>query len=227
MAFPYLAEHIAEIRTRISNAVMRGGHDQKVTMVAVTKTHGPDAATAVWKAGVRDCGENRVQEALPKMQQVDVPVIWHLIGHLQRNKVKALDHFALFHALDSSRLADSVCDFGVQRGKTVDALVQVNSSGEVTKGGFSMEELRAEADRLITLAGVRIVGAMTMAPLGASESVLREIFAGGRHARQILVDAGHPATMLSMGMSHDYEIAVEEGATHVRLGTALFGRRDT
>jgi pyridoxal phosphate enzyme (YggS family) len=227
MAFPYLAERIAEIRTRISDAVTRGGHDQKVTIVAVTKTHGPDAATAAWNAGIHDCGENRVQEALPKMEQVDMPVVWHLIGHLQRNKVEALGHFALFHALDSSRLADSICDFGVQRGRAIDTLVQVNSSGEVTKGGFSMEELRAEADRLVALAGMRVVGAMTMAPLDASELVLRETFAGGRRARQILADAGHPATMLSMGMSNDYEIAVEEGATHVRLGTALFGRRDT
>ena len=227
MVFSSLAERIAEIQSRISDAVARGGHQQEVTVVAVTKTHGPEAALAAWEAGLRDCGENRVQEALPKMEQVDIPIVWHLIGHLQRNKVHALDHFALFHALDSSRLGDAVCDYGVKRGRAVDALVQVNTSGELSKGGFSLEELRVEADRLTTMPGVRVLGAMTMAPLDAPEIVLRTTFAQARRAREILAEAGHPATMLSMGMSGDYEIAVEEGATVVRLGTVLFGARDT
>jgi PLP dependent protein len=227
MVFPHLADRVAEIRAKISDAASRGGHGQQVTLVAVTKTYGPDAAIEAWQVRVRDCGENRVQEALPKMGAVEVPVVWHLIGHLQRNKVDALDHFALFHALDSRRLADAVCAFGLERGRAVDVLVQVNTSGELTKGGFSAEELRAEADRLTTLAGVRVAGVMTMAPLGASEMMLRETFAGARRARQVLAEAGHPATMLSMGMSQDYEIAVEEGATLVRLGTALFGARTT
>lgn len=226
MVFPQLAERVSEVRDRVTDAVARGGHGQEVTIVAVTKTHGPEAAVAAWEAGLRDCGENRVQEALPKMGAVGVPVVWHLIGHLQRNKVEALDHFALFHALDSSRLADAVNDFALERGHAVDTLVQVNVSGETSKGGFTIDGLRAEAERLTTLAGVRAVGVMTMAPLNASELVLREIFSGARRARQILADAGHPATILSMGMSNDYEIAVEEGATMVRLGTALFGARD-
>jgi uncharacterized pyridoxal phosphate-containing UPF0001 family protein len=114
----------------------------------------------------------------------------------------------------------------LKRKRAVDALIQVNASGEASKGGFSPEELRAEADRLTGMPGIRVVGAMTMAPLDASELVLRQTFAGARHARQVLADAGHPATELSMGMSNDYEIAVEEGATLVRLGTALFGARD-
>lgn len=227
MVFSPLADRVAEIHTRISAAASRGGHDQTVTVVAVTKTHGPEAALAAWEAGLRDCGENRVQEALPKMEQLEVPIVWHLIGHLQRNKVEALDRFSLFHALDSSRLGDAICDFGVKRGRAVDALVQVNTSGEASKGGFSLEELRPEADRLATMPGVRVVGAMTMAPIDAPETVLRTTFAGARHARQVLAEAGHPATMLSMGMSGDYEIAVEEGATMVRLGTALFGGRNT
>ena len=226
MHFPNLPERVAEIRARLEAASSRGGHAQSVRLVAVTKTHGPEAALEAWDAGVRDCGENRVQEALPKMAAVDVPVAWHLIGHLQRNKVQDLAHFALFHALDSSRLADAVCQFGLTRKLAVDALVQVNTSGEATKGGFSPEELRVEADRLVGMPGIRIVGAMTMAPLDASELVLRQTFAGARHARQVLAEAGHPATELSMGMSNDYEIAVEEGATLVRIGSALFGARD-
>jgi len=226
MHFLNLPERVAEIRARIEASASRGGHAQSVRLVAVTKTHGPEAPLEAWNAGVSDCGENRVQEALPKMAAVGVPISWHLIGHLQRNKVQELEHFALFHALDSSRLADAVCQFGLKRKLVVDALVQVNTSGEATKGGFSPEELRVEADRLVGLPGIRVVGAMTMAPLDASELVLRQTFAGARHARQVLAAAGHPATELSMGMSNDYEIAVEEGATLVRIGSALFGARD-
>jgi len=226
MHFPNLPERVSEIRGRLAAAAATGGHGQSVRLVAVTKTHGPEAAIEAWSAGVPDCGENRVQEALGKMGSVDVPVVWHLIGHLQRNKVHELEHFALFHSLDSSRLADAVCEFGLRRKRAVDALIQVNASGEPSKGGYSPEELRAEADRLTDMPGIRVVGAMTMAPLDASELVLRQTFEGARHARQVLADAGHPATELSMGMSNDYEIAVEEGATLVRLGTALFGARD-
>jgi PLP dependent protein len=226
MHFPSLPERVAEIRDLLTAAAARGGHGQSVKLVAVTKTHGPEAAIEAWEAGVPDCGENRVQEALDKMGAVSVPVVWHLIGHLQRNKVQELQHFALMHSLDSSRLADAVCEFGLKRKRAVDALIQVNTSGEAAKGGFSPEELRAEADRLTGMPGIRVVGAMTMAPLNASELVLRRTFAGARHARQVLADAGHPATELSMGMSNDYEIAAEEGATMVRLGSVLFGARD-
>lgn len=226
MVFPDLVERVAEIRGRIAEAAGRGGHTRPVRVVAVTKTYGPEAVVEAWEAGLTDCGENRVQEALGKMAAVDVPVIWHLIGHLQRNKVEALDHFALFESLDSSRLADAVCQFGLSRARAVDALVQVNTSDEASKGGFTPEELRVEADRLTGMSGIRVCGVMTMAPLAASDLVLRQTFAGARHALRVLKQAGHPATELSMGMSNDYEIAVEEGATLVRLGTALFGVRE-
>lgn len=227
MPFLDLPQRVAEVRGRIEAAVARGGHGQRVTIVAVTKTHGPDAPTAAWEAGIRDVGENRVQEALRKMPEVRVPVRWHLIGHLQRNKVKALEHFALLQSLDSSRLADAVSEFGARRGVPMDVLVEVNTSGEASKGGFPLESLRAEAERLATLPGLRVLGAMTMAPLTSDERVLRATFAGARRAREILAAAGHPATELSMGMSNDYVVAVEEGATYVRLGTVLFGARPT
>jgi pyridoxal phosphate enzyme (YggS family) len=226
MAFPDLAERIAEARGRIEGAVRRGGHGQDVTIIGVTKTHGPEAVHAAWEAGLRDVGENKVQEALGKMKSVDVPVRWHLIGHLQRNKVKALEHFAMLHALDSSRLADAVCKFAIEAGRAVDALVEMNLSGEESKGGFRESELRAEAERLTTLPGIRIRGVMTMASFTADEEALRRTFAAARAARDVLRDAGHPAEELSMGMSNDYEIAVEEGATMVRLGTTLFGARE-
>ncbi len=109
MAFPGLAERLANVRARIAAAVARGGHGQQVTIVAVTKTHGPEAVRAAYESGLHDVGENKVQEALKKMGGVEVPVRWHLIGHLQRNKVKALEHFVMLHSLDSPRLADAVC----------------------------------------------------------------------------------------------------------------------
>ena len=215
------------MRSRIEAAKKRGGQGQKVTIVAVTKTHGPDAVLAAWECGLGDVGENRVQEALSKMGEVPaVPVRWHLIGHLQRNKVKALDRFSLFHALDSARLADAVNSFGLERNRPVDVLVQVNAARESSKGGFSVEELRSESARMAAMTGLRVKGVMTMARLGAGESELRRTFGGARDARTTLSEAGHDATELSMGMSGDYEIAVEEGATIVRLGTTLFGVRD-
>lgn len=226
MNYAHVKERVAEIRGMISEAVSRGGHNQEVQIVAVTKTHGIEAVEAAWEAGLEICGENRVQEALSKISAVSVPVRWHLIGHLQRNKVEALDHFALLHSLDSSRLADSINKYGVKRGHSIDCLVQVNTSGEESKGGFTLDELLPEADRLVSAAGVKIVGAMTMAPIDASEAVLRKTFSGARKAREILQAAGHPAVELSMGMSGDFAVAVEEGATLVRLGTSIFGVRE-
>ena len=225
MPFDDLADRLAEVRGRIDEAVVRGGHRQEVRLVAVTKTHGPDAVHAAWAAGVHDVGENRVQEALDKIGRVDVPVRWHLIGHLQRNKAKVLDPFTLVHSVDSARLADALHSAGVARGRAVDALVQVNASGEASKGGFALTEVLQEAERLVSLVGVRVRGVMTMAPLDADEGVLRATFAGAREAREMLRSAGHPADELSMGMSNDYEVAVEEGATLVRLGSVLFGAR--
>lgn len=218
-------ERVSELRGRADAAAARGGHGQSVTIVAVTKTHGPEAVRAAWAAGLHDVGENRVQEALDKMGAADVPVRWHLIGHLQRNKVRFLDGFALVHACDSARLADALHAHGVARGRPVDALLQVNASGEASKGGYAPHELVAEAERLTTREGLVVRGVMTMAPLDADERTLRATFAGARAARDVLRHAGHPADALSMGMSGDFEVAAEEGATLVRLGTALFGAR--
>jgi pyridoxal phosphate enzyme (YggS family) len=227
MHFQDFPARVSEVRGRIAHAVARGGHGQQVTIVAVTKTHGPEAVRAAWDAGIHDVGENRVQEALHKMEQVDVPVRWHLIGHLQRNKVKALERFSLLHSIDSMRLAEAVNAYGLARGRPVEALIQVNVSGEESKGGFAPGEVPVVGERIAACAGIRVVGVMTMAPLGASEAVLRRVFQGARAARDALVRAGLSATELSMGMSNDFEVAVEEGATMVRLGTILFGARAT
>ena len=225
MPFPDLADRVAEVRARIADAVGRGGHGQQVTLVAVTKTYGPEAIHAAWEAGLTDVGENRVQEALAKMDEVDVPVRWHLIGHLQRNKARAVDRFDLVHSVDSSRLAEAVSRVGEERGNAVRGLMQVNISGEDSKGGLSPAEAGVEGGRWLGLRGLRVEGVMTMAPLDADERTLRATFSGARQVRERLVALGHPASELSMGMSNDYEIAVEEGATMVRLGTVLFGAR--
>jgi pyridoxal phosphate enzyme (YggS family) len=232
MPFLDLPDRVLEVRERIDAAARRGGHgaDQRggVTIVAVTKTHGPDALQAAWDAGLRDVGENRVQEALEKMDVLppQVSFRWHLVGHLQRNKVKHLTRFHLLHSLDRASLADSVDALGAAMNRVFDVLVQVNVAGEHTKGGYELETIDVEAARLKQCGHLRVRGVMTMAPFDADESVLRRVFRGARDARDAVRGAGHDdATELSMGMSNDFEIAVEEGATCVRLGTVLFGAR--
>lgn len=256
MLFSELPNRLADIHGRIGLARDRGGHGQRVRIVAVTKTHGPDAVMAAMAAGISDIGENKVQEAMGKQDALaaraamtgGIPSIapeavsggpaalrWHLIGHLQRNKVKFLDRFSLFHAVDSARLADAIDQLG-QNGETpIDVLLEVNVSGEESKGGFGRDDFAREVERLATAAeaantgdtrpGLRVCGVMTMAPFDADEATLRHVFAGAREARDICRAAGLPADELSMGMSGDYEVAVEEGATMVRLGTILFGER--
>jgi PLP dependent protein len=219
-------EAVAEVRTRIAEACARGGHGQEVTLIAVTKTHGPEAVEAAWHAGVGDVGENRVQEAEAKMGQVTVPVRWHLIGHLQRNKARNALRFSLFHGLDSDRLALALHEEAGKAGRTLYVLVQVNVSGEASKSGLPVAEAAAFAERLHALPALRVRGVMTMAPFDAPEVTLREVFARARACADVVRAAGHDAPVLSMGMSGDFEIAIEEGATHVRLGTILFGARD-
>jgi pyridoxal phosphate enzyme (YggS family) len=225
MPFQDLPRRLGEVRSRIDDAIARGGHGQTVTIIAVTKTYGPEAPAAAWEAGVRDVGENKVQEALGKIPRVEAPLRWHLIGHLQRNKVRQVDPFHLIHSMDSPRLADALAAHGAGRDRPIDVLMQVNVSGEETKGGYQPSAIEREGERLLPLKGLIVRGVMTMAPVDADERTLREVFGGARRCAEQLRAAGHPAVELSMGMSGDYEVAVEEGATLVRLGTVLFGAR--
>jgi pyridoxal phosphate enzyme (YggS family) len=220
-----VASRVREVRDRIAAAAARGRRTDPVTIIAVTKTHGPEAVEAAWRAGVADVGENRVQEAERKMAAVSVPVRWHLIGHLQRNKARAALRFDLVHGMDSERLAIALDDAARAAGVVQDVLVQVNVSGEASKGGVAPAAIDAVAELLHGLPGLRVRGVMTMAPFEAPEPVLRRVFGGARAAAERLAASGHPATVLSMGMSGDFEVAIEEGATHVRLGTVLFGER--
>ncbi|GDX87411.1 YggS family pyridoxal phosphate enzyme [Gemmatimonadota bacterium] len=241
MSFSGLPERVAEIRQKIADAKARGGHGQGVRIIAVTKTHGPDAVLAAVGAGLTDVGENKVQEAIGKQDllaalvvvpggilavgRAEPPLRWHLVGHLQRNKVKFLDRFSLFQAADSSRLVDEIDALGITRGTPVDVLLEVNVSGETSKGGYAPGGFEREAERIAGLKGIKVCGVMTMAPFDADEATLRRVFSGARAARTVCERAGLPAVDLSMGMSADYEVAVEEGATMVRLGTVLFGER--
>ncbi len=222
-----VAQRVREVRDRIAAAHARGGHGQEVTLVAVTKTHGPEAVLAAHAAGVLDVGENRIQEAEQKRAALpDLPVRWHLIGHVQRNKAKSAVSFDLVHGLDSLRLAEALHDATQAASRTCDVLVQVNVSGEASKFGLPAAEVPAFAEQLRAFHSLRVRGVMTMAPFDAEEAMLRRVFAGARACAQDVRAAGHAADVLSMGMSGDFEIAIEEGATHVRLGTILFGARE-
>jgi hypothetical protein len=224
-----LRENLTGVEERISRAVERSGRAMPVTVVAVTKGHPLAALEAALVCGLADLGENRVGELEWKHAELsDRQVRWHLIGHLQRNKVrKALPLFDLLHSVGSLRLAEEVSKEGERVGRRVEVLVQVNASGEEAKGGLDVESAQATIVKIVEMPTLHVRGLMTMAPFTDDEAVLRRTFRRTRElfdacARQV---EGFSATDLSMGMSNDYEIAVEEGSTMVRLGTALFGER--
>jgi PLP dependent protein len=223
-----VAANVREVRDRIAAACARAGRGDDVTIVAVTKTHGPAAALAAAAAGLGDCGENRVQELEAKRTAVGGVVAWHLIGHLQRNKVRrALPLIDRMHAVDSARLAEALSAEAAVTGVRLPALVQVNVFGEDSKGGFEPGTLIADLSRVCSLPGLSVDGLMTMAPFTEDEAVLRRTFGALRRLSERCAAevSGYTAKHLSMGMSNDYELAVEEGATMVRLGTVLFGER--
>ena len=197
-------------------------------IVGVTKTHGPEAVRAAVAAGLRDVGENRVQEALQKQQELaDLPVEWHLIGTLQRNKARnAVGRFALIHSVDRVDLAAEL-DRRATGGGRQRVLVQVNCSAESQKGGVSPESLPALLDELRGLHRLEVQGLMTMSALTDDQAEQRRAFGLLRELREAAERSGHRLPELSMGMSGDYAIAVEEGATMIRLGTVLFGARET
>lgn len=226
-----IGDNLARVRERIEGARARAGLTSDVTIVAVTKTRPPEVLEAAIEAGLCRFGENRVQELESKVGAVGRDRgEWHLIGHLQRNKVRqALPLFDLIHSIDSWRLAEALSREAERAGRVVEGLVQVNTSGEASKYGFAAAEAVAEVGRIVALPGLRITGVMTMAPFTADEPVLRRTFAGAREIFERCAGE-YPefeSRHLSMGMSNDFEVAVEEGSTMVRLGTILFGERST
>jgi pyridoxal phosphate enzyme (YggS family) len=203
-----------------------GGWTHPVRIVAVTKTHGPEAVRAAVAAGLTDVGENRVQEAVQKQDALaDVRVDWHLIGTLQRNKARhAVGRFALIHSVDRLDLAVEL-DRRVADGSRQAVLVQVNCSDEPQKGGVEPEGLTALLDGMAGLGRLDVRGLMTMSALTPDVPEQRRAFRRLRELRDAGERAGHRLPELSMGMSGDYPVAVEEGATMIRLGTVLFGER--
>lgn len=199
----------------------------EVTLVAVSKTQPLDAIQQVYLAGCREFGENRVQEALPKIESFGLPAHWHFIGTLQKKKVnKVIGKFHLIHSIDSLDLAQKISENSLEKGLKTPILLEVNTSGELSKHGFTSDMLVGNMDSLASLQGIELQGLMTMAPLNATEKVIRSCFSALRELRDKLqskVNGSHSFHHLSMGMSHDYKIAIQEGATIIRIGTALFG----
>jgi len=227
MNFAGLPERLAHVRGEIARGQAAAGWSHNVTIVAVTKGFGPEAVRAARAAGLPDVGENRVQEALDKMAQVpETDIAWHLIGHLQRNKAKLVPgRFALVHSLDSAALAEELARRAAPLGIRQRVLVQVNVAGEEQKSGCAPADAPALARRIATLDPLALDGLMTLAPLTDDVEVQRRTFRGLRRLRDSLKEEGLWLPTLSMGMSGDYATAVEEGATVIRLGTALFGPR--
>ncbi len=225
MSFAALPERLAQVRAEIARCQAAGGWSHPVTIVAVTKGFGVDAVAAALAAGLADIGENRVQEALDKMDRVAAPdARWHLIGHLQRNKAKLVPgRFVLVHSLDSVELAEELN----RRAKApLRVLLQVNVAREAQKSGAAPEQARGLARRIAALDGLRLEGLMTLAPFTDDEDVQRRTFRGLRALRDAIKEEGLWLPTLSMGMSADYATAVAEGATVIRLGTVLFGPRE-
>ena len=223
-------ERLTRIRSRVAQACQRSGRQpETVKLLPVSKTHGPERVRAAAACGLTVFGENRIQEARQKIPLCPGHLAWHLIGHLQTNKVKeAVCLFAMIHAVDSLRLLTAIDTAGELTGRIMPVLLEVNVSGESSKFGLAPADVPAVLDAANSLQRVEIIGLMTMPPIAEDPEHTRPFFQKLRTLR----DQWRPATgfalnELSMGMSHDFEIAVEEGATWIRVGTVLFGSRDT
>lgn len=233
---PDVAARLASILERVEAACRASGRSSgDVILVGASKTQPAAALAEAWQAGLRVFGENRVQEAVSKsgglaaLLPPDATPEWHLIGPLQSNKVKsALDLFATVHSIDRPKIAEALDREAAARGRTVSGFLEVNLGGEESKHGFPAEGLAEAVRPLASLGHLRIVGLMAIPPQGETPEESRPWFRRLRELRDDLAARpewrGFPG-WLSMGMSDDFEVAVEEGATHVRVGTALFGPR--
>lgn len=220
--------NLTEVLDKISVACERAGRNRdSVKLIAVSKTFPTEAVRDAVEAGQEIFGESKLQEAEPKIAALSGSLHWHFIGRVQRNKVrKLLQNFEVIHAIDSLRLAAYADEIAGELGLFPQVFLQVNIGGEETKGGFEPDVLRAEMESLLKLERLEIVGLMCIPPAGPDAESARPWFIALRELRDALeseFSAGLPA--LSMGMSGDYEVAIEEGATHVRVGSAIFGKR--
>ncbi|MCU0254642.1 MAG: YggS family pyridoxal phosphate-dependent enzyme [Acidobacteria bacterium] len=224
-----IAARLAQVHARIAAACVRAGRDPaSVTLVGVTKTVGVPAIQAALEAGLQVLGENRVQEALPKLDALP-RARWHFIGELQRNKARRVaERFELIHSVDSLRLGETLARIGDELGRPVAALVEVNVGGEASKAGIEPEELEPLLRALAGRPGLALRGLMAVPPPVDDPDEARPFFrrlAGLARAAAALGLPGVAMHELSMGMTHDFEVAIEEGATFVRVGTGIFGAR--
>ena len=230
-----LRDNIARVHERIALAERRAGRQGQVTLVAVSKTHAAETVAAAYRAGLSLFGENRVEEAGPKAAAVaallsvkqtsEFPPRWHMVGHLQSRKAAdVLPWASLVHSVDTVKLAGRLSQ-AVSAGQVLPILLEVNVSGEESKAGFGPAELATAVASITALSGLRIDGLMTMAPIVEAPELARPVFCGLRQLRDQLAQQypDLPWTHLSMGMTDDFEVAIEEGATLVRIGRALFG----
>lgn len=229
-----IAVNLANVQQRMADAATRAGRDAaEITLVAVSKTHPFEAIQAALAAGQQDFGENRIEELWEKVERAQTlglgdRIRWHMIGTIQSRKTKqVVGPFVLVHSVDRVKIAHRLSRDAQAAGHVMSVLLEVNVSGEASKHGFRPEALLAALPELAQLPGIRIRGLMTMAPFVDDEAVLRRVFRDTRLLRDRARDANPDLELsqLSMGMSHDFEIAIEEGATIVRVGTAIFGSR--
>ena len=225
-----LRSRLAGVRDRVARAAGRAGRDPaSITLVAVSKTFPAEFVRAAADAGQIDFGENKVQEALQKIEQTsDLAIRWHLVGHLQSNKAKKTARFDVIHSIDDADLVRRVDEAARSAGRRIDLLVQVDLAGEATKFGARADDLEAIFEAARGAQSARVVGLMLMPPASDDPEQARPYFEALRAVRDRLVARGVDRSMvseLSMGMSHDFEVAVEEGSTMVRVGTAIFGAR--
>jgi len=227
-----LRERLTEVSRRIEQSARKAGRDPaEVRLIAVSKTHPPEALRRAIDAGVTDLGENRVQEADAKISEVGRDAArWHLIGHLQANKARrAVQLFDVIHSLDSAALAERLDRLCEEAGREeLPVLIQVDLAGEATKSGVGEDGLGELAETVVACRRLRLAGLMALPPFFEDAEQARPFFRRLRELRDALAERGSFGTArgeLSMGMSHDYEVAIEEGATYVRVGTAIFGER--
>ncbi|MCI8268156.1 MAG: YggS family pyridoxal phosphate-dependent enzyme [Lachnospiraceae bacterium] len=226
----YISSHLRQVQERIQCACNRSGRDtHEVTLIAVSKTKPLEALQLAYDCGVRDFGENKVQEILQKAPQMPKDTRFHMIGHLQRNKVRqVLPFVTMIHSVDSLRLAEEIQQEAKRISKIVDILLEVNVAGEESKFGFSPEELINIIQQICNFSHIHVCGLMTIAPFVENPEQNRDVF---KKLFQLYVDIKHKnidnisMSVLSMGMTGDYEVAVEEGSTMIRVGTGIFGAR--
>ena len=226
-----IAGNIQSVESRIAAACARARRARgEVTLVCVTKTMPVSDLQQAYDAGQRCFGENRVQEIIEKYPQLPEDIQWHMIGHLQRNKVKYLmDKAVMIHSVDSVQLAQTISKEAVKAGRTMDILLEVNAAGEESKFGLSYGEVLPLIREIAPLPGIHICGLMTVAPYTDDPETNRVYF---KKLRDLSVDIDRESIdnvsmhVLSMGMTGDFEVAIEEGATHIRVGTAIFGKRN-